>query len=177
MQLNPGRYRFTVVVDDGARLYVSNRQIINKWHDEVVTTVSAEVTIRNGEVPVRLEYREGTGKAQVRLTWVLLYPLRGTTQSVPAASPTNTGATGATAPVIESATMNARTPVRQTFSDASPPLHFAEINETVTLAGTRSADSQWVRIITEKNVWGWVRVDQINTDYPIETLTVWRVDW
>ena len=176
LDLNPGRYRFTVVVDDGARLSVNNRRVIDSWADEIVRTISADVTIRDGKAPVTLEYREGQGKAQVRLSWVLLYPL-GSNAAATTPNPTAQTATSPTTPVAATATMKARTPVRQTFSDNAPPLTFAEINETVTLASTRSADSQWVRIITEKNVWGWVRVSQITTNYPIESLDPWRTDW
>jgi hypothetical protein len=64
-----GTYRFHVVVDDGARLYVNNNLIINQWRQQSPTEFTAEVNLAGGSIPVRLEYVEFTDNAQVRLTW------------------------------------------------------------------------------------------------------------
>ena len=63
-----GRYRFTTFSDDGVRLYVDNRLIIDNWRP-MRGTRSALVSLSEGSHTVRLEYFERTGVAQVRLNW------------------------------------------------------------------------------------------------------------
>ncbi|GIK72049.1 MAG: hypothetical protein BroJett021_10370 [Chloroflexota bacterium] len=69
VNLSAGTYRFRVLVDDGARLFVNNRLIIDQWRQQGPTEFSAEIELPGGAVPVRLEYVEFTGNAQIRLTW------------------------------------------------------------------------------------------------------------
>ena len=66
VQFSPGRYRFTAIADNGVRVYVNNRLIINEWADSVVHGVDREVTILGDSTPLKVEYREGIGKAEVR---------------------------------------------------------------------------------------------------------------
>ncbi|HEX6383037.1 MAG TPA: PA14 domain-containing protein [Anaerolineae bacterium] len=70
--LDPGRYRFTVRADDGVRLWVNNRLLIDRWIDEAATTYSAEIDLPGGAIPVRLEYYERVGGAEVSLSHVLV---------------------------------------------------------------------------------------------------------
>ncbi len=63
-----GRYRFTTFSDDGVRLYVDDKLIINSWWP-MRGTRSALVNLSEGTHTVRLEYFERTGVAQVRLSW------------------------------------------------------------------------------------------------------------
>lgn len=72
VNLGAGTYRFHVLVDDGARLYVNNNLIINQWRQQSLAEFTAEITLPGGSIPVRLEYIEFTGNAQVRLTWELV---------------------------------------------------------------------------------------------------------
>jgi len=72
VNLGAGTYRFRVLVDDGARLYVNNNLLINQWRQQSLTEFTAEITLSGGSIPVRLEYVEFTGNAQVRLTWELV---------------------------------------------------------------------------------------------------------
>jgi hypothetical protein len=70
MHFDPGRYRFSVTSDDGARLWVADKLIINEWHDSTGITYSAEIDILDtGMKPVILEYYENTGLASIDLTW------------------------------------------------------------------------------------------------------------
>jgi hypothetical protein len=64
----PGGYRFVVTVDDGARLWVDGRLIINEWQVQSERTFTAEIYLAGG-VPIRLEHFENTGVALIRLTW------------------------------------------------------------------------------------------------------------
>ena len=172
IEFTPGRYSFSMTIDDGARLYVGDRLLINEWRSESGRSVSAEITIREGgSVPVRMEYVESIGIAQASLTWSLVYPIGG-------ASPgTDQPPVGTAQPVLKEATMKQRTPVLQSFHESAQPLGFAEIHETVQLAGTRSADGEWIRIITAKSIWGWVPASSLDTDYPLETLDIWQAGW
>ncbi len=171
MRFSSGRYRFTVVADDGVRLFVNGKLLINDWSDGVTDSVTAEMTLPNGEVPVKLEYREGNGKARVHFSWVLVYPIGG------ASGAANDADAASPSPTLAQGTMKARTAVRQTFSESAPPINHADAGDVVRLAGHRSADSQWVRIVTPNNIWGWVPVDSLDTGYPISSLPVWNSDW
>lgn len=65
----PGTYHFTVTSDDGARLSIGNRQIIDAWSIHPAETHSATVDLAGGRQAVHLEYFEATGDALVRLEW------------------------------------------------------------------------------------------------------------
>jgi uncharacterized protein YraI len=69
LSITAGRYRFTVAVDDGARLWVNNELIINQWKDQPLTTYSAEIDLPTGSIPVRMEYYDATGGAHAHLSW------------------------------------------------------------------------------------------------------------
>ena len=63
-----GRYTFTTYSDDGVRLYVDDRLVIDSWQP-MRGYRSATVYLGEGTHTVRLEYFERTGVALVRLTW------------------------------------------------------------------------------------------------------------
>ncbi|MFN2106342.1 MAG: PA14 domain-containing protein [Candidatus Promineifilaceae bacterium] len=70
VHFDPGRYRFNVNSDDGARLWVDGKLIINEWHDSSGITYSAEMDILDtGDKTIILEYYENTGLASVSLNW------------------------------------------------------------------------------------------------------------
>lgn len=69
LSLQPARYRFTAIVDDGVRLWVNNRLIIDQWHDAGTVTYSGEIDLAGGSIPVRMEYYENSGGAVARLAW------------------------------------------------------------------------------------------------------------
>lgn len=67
--VEPGRYVFEVTADDGVRLYVNDRRVIDAWQDQGPTTFTAIVQHNGGPIRILLEYYEHTGNAQVRLDW------------------------------------------------------------------------------------------------------------
>ena len=73
--VQPGQYQFTVTVDDGARLWVNNRLLIDAWDVQVETTYQREVALSGGETPIRLEYFENGGLATAQLSWSRLHEL------------------------------------------------------------------------------------------------------
>jgi hypothetical protein len=63
-----GNYRFHVLVDDGARLWVNDILIIDAWQDGAAREFTANLYLR-GQVPIRLEYYNHLGSARIRLNW------------------------------------------------------------------------------------------------------------
>lgn len=63
-------YRFYTVSDDGVRLWVNNRLLIDKWIDQSPTEWSGSIPLTAGlSYDVTLEYYERGGGADVRLSW------------------------------------------------------------------------------------------------------------
>lgn len=72
LNLPAGLYRFTLTVDDGARLWVNGLLLIDEWQAQSPSTYSADVNLPGEPVPVRLEYFEHTEGALVQLRWQTL---------------------------------------------------------------------------------------------------------
>jgi len=69
LSLDAASYRFTLTVDDGARLWVNNHLLIDTWKDQAPHTYTGDIYLPGGSVPVTLEYYENTGGAVARLSW------------------------------------------------------------------------------------------------------------
>jgi hypothetical protein len=69
LNLAAGTYRFTITVDDGARLWVNNGLVLDAWRDQAITSYAAEVFVPGGPTAVRMEYYENTGAAVAQLQW------------------------------------------------------------------------------------------------------------
>ena len=91
LQLPAGDYRFTVTVDDGVRLFVGDRTLIDSWQDQPSATHSQVIYLDGSPVTVRMEYYEATGEAEAHLSWHSLdiTPTLAPTSAVTAA-PTST---------------------------------------------------------------------------------------
>lgn len=64
-----GTYRFRLVADTGARLYVDGKLVLDAWRDGKLATWWVDVDLSKGSHAIRLDYREVTGDAHVKLTW------------------------------------------------------------------------------------------------------------
>jgi hypothetical protein len=63
-------YTFTTNSDDGARLWVNDQQVVNRWVDQGATdAVSQPIPLEPGIYPLRMEYYENTGDATAHLYW------------------------------------------------------------------------------------------------------------
>lgn len=62
-------YRFSVQVDDGARLWVDDKLLIDAWYDGGARIIQAEQALVRGAHRVRLEYYEHQGSSLVELSW------------------------------------------------------------------------------------------------------------
>lgn len=64
-----GTYRFKILVDDGARLWIDNTLVIDRWRQGEPQTYTADVNLVDGSHRLRLEYFDYRYDAQVRLDW------------------------------------------------------------------------------------------------------------
>ena len=69
LNFREGRYRFTITVDDGARLYIDDRLVIDEWRDGPRRRFTHTQRLSRGVHTIRLEYYEHTADAVVRLSW------------------------------------------------------------------------------------------------------------
>jgi len=67
VSLKPGPYRITVKTNNGARLYVDGKLLLNRWKNRTVNR-KVDVKFGSGEHTIVLEYQEGTGSARAQLT-------------------------------------------------------------------------------------------------------------
>jgi hypothetical protein len=81
VQFDSAIYRFTVTADDGVRLYVEGRLVIDEWDTTGDSTVyTADLSLRSGKRDVRLEYRDRGDEAAVKVNYDrlgLLHRTRG----------------------------------------------------------------------------------------------------
>ena len=69
LSLDAASYRFTLTVDDGARLWVNNHLLIDTWKVQAPHTYTGDIYLPGGSIPVKLEYYENTGGAVAKLSW------------------------------------------------------------------------------------------------------------
>jgi hypothetical protein len=67
--LGGGLYRFTVIGDDGVRLYIDGKTLINQWRHQKRATYSKEIQLQAGTHRLVLEYYDHTGEAVARVSW------------------------------------------------------------------------------------------------------------
>ena len=77
-------YRFTAVTDDGMRVWVDDRLIIDQWREQPATTFSADVALSAGPHYLKVEYFESREFAVAKLSWL---KLSGSTPAPPPAPP------------------------------------------------------------------------------------------
>ena len=105
-----GRYEFHTVSDDGVRLWVNGKALINNWTDHGPTEDIGAIYLRaNQDYDVLLEYYQGGGGAEIQLRWL---PPGGTLQTIPA-SALMPGYTGLWAEYYNSTTLDGSPVVTQ----------------------------------------------------------------
>jgi len=72
LALEAGLYRFTATSDDGVRLYLDDKLIIDEWRVQAAIVVTTELDVDAGQHTLRMEYFEAGGKAMAQLVWRLL---------------------------------------------------------------------------------------------------------
>jgi hypothetical protein len=72
-RLRPDRsetYRLISNTDDGVRVYLDDKLLIDRWHDQSAADATAEVALEKGrEYDLRVEYYNGQSAAQAALSW------------------------------------------------------------------------------------------------------------
>jgi glucose/arabinose dehydrogenase len=64
-----GRYRFTTVTDDGVRLFLDNRLVIDHWVGQSAVEWTYDADLGEGNHTIRMEYYDGGGAAVAMLHW------------------------------------------------------------------------------------------------------------
>lgn len=64
-----GMVRFSMTVDDGARLWVNGHLLIDAWQDQPPTTYTGDIFLTGGPVTVEMQYYENAGGATAQLSW------------------------------------------------------------------------------------------------------------
>lgn len=63
-------YTFYTASDDGVRLWVDNKPLINQWVDQPITEKKGIIALIAGQrYPIRIDYYENTGVAYMSLRW------------------------------------------------------------------------------------------------------------
>lgn len=65
-----GRYQFSTVTDDGVRLYIDNKRVIDKWFGPANVEQTYTVDLGEGPHTIMMEFREGGGDATAWLRLV-----------------------------------------------------------------------------------------------------------
>ena len=87
-----GEYTFTTTADDGVRLFVDGKQVIDNWSDRAPTDDSGTVVLEAGKrYDIQMDFYENGGGAVARLQWA--YPGQAR-QVIPASSLFFAGNTG-----------------------------------------------------------------------------------
>lgn len=69
IQVIPGKYIFRSVSDDGIRVYVDDRLLINRWNHHGPTPDNVSITLDESVHLIRVEYCQEDGAATLRLDW------------------------------------------------------------------------------------------------------------
>jgi hypothetical protein len=64
-----GTYRFRLTSDDGARLWIDGRPVIDQWTDGSAREATIDLNLRAGDYDFRVEYYEHAGDARALLRW------------------------------------------------------------------------------------------------------------
>ncbi|MCW5554051.1 MAG: response regulator [Verrucomicrobiae bacterium] len=65
----PGTYTFYLESDDGSRLFINGREVVNNGGVHAMVEKSGEISLTAGDHEIRLEYFDQGGEAGCRLSW------------------------------------------------------------------------------------------------------------
>ena len=64
-----GLYRFSILTDDGMRLWIDGQLVIDNWQDSRSVVETADVSLSAGDHDLKVEYYENTLGARARVWW------------------------------------------------------------------------------------------------------------
>ena len=73
-EFDAATYRFHILVDDGARLWIDNRLVVDSWRDGALRELTADYTMARGIHGLMVEFYEHTGEARIRVWWEKVAP-------------------------------------------------------------------------------------------------------
>jgi hypothetical protein len=121
LNLAAGAWRFTVTADDGVRLWIDDRLVIDKWIDQPATTHSADVSIAAGTHTVKMEYYENSVDAVARLSYGQVSAAAVSTRPAEQPLPLTTASlTGEPSPAPRSATPTTQSVALQATPTSNP---------------------------------------------------------
>lgn len=159
LNLNPGRYVFTVHADDGVRLWVNDQLIIDEWQVQDVTEYGAAINLPGGATSIRMEFFENTGLAEARLSWSPPGGVPGPAPQPPAG--------GTTATMVGARYLN----VRSGPGLESEPFSYLTTGQTVEVIG-RDRSAIWLQIRLPNGDTGWVSSRYMASNFPFAALPV-----
>jgi Ig-like domain from next to BRCA1 gene/PA14 domain len=74
LRFEKGTYRFHLVMDDGARLWVDGNLLVDEWKDGAAREAKKDVALTAGDHDVRVEFYERGGVATLKMWWEVLPP-------------------------------------------------------------------------------------------------------
>lgn len=74
LNLPAGNYRFSLTVDDGARLWVNGHVLVDAWIDQAARTYTGDLYLPSGNATIEVQYYENAGNAVARLSWANVVP-------------------------------------------------------------------------------------------------------
>jgi hypothetical protein len=79
-------YRFSAKADDGIRVYIDGKRVLNEWHTSTGTTIYTFDKQLKGNHTIVVEYYESTGNAVVKFWWEKVVPVPPTPTTPPTIS-------------------------------------------------------------------------------------------
>ncbi len=193
LNLPAGEYVFTMSTDDGSRLWVNDRLIINKWRNHPEQAFSAQITLPGGPVPVKMEYYNAEHVASAHLTWDrldgplpanrgMVVPSTITALSGQAVATGSGQAVGSAPPVTPpSINIPPNTPmttvgvdtlnVRAEPSMLSDKIGSLKRGDVIAILG-RNAFNNWLQAALPDNRLGWVHVLYVTLPFPVNELEI-----
>ncbi len=160
--IEAGRYRFSVTVDDGVRLWVNDRLLIDQWHDAQSEHYTVETVIPGGPTPIRVEYYENGGGALIMLNITRIGPSSGPTPP----SPADPGLpSGQRAVVVNARWLN----VRSAPETGDNMIGLTQGGQVVDLLGRNGG---WVKVRLPSGLEGWVGSSYLDSRVPLSSLPV-----
>lgn len=161
--LTPGNYRFSIIADDGVRLWVNEKLLIDEWHDAQSETYTADSVLPGGTTPIRLEYYEDGGGALVKMTMTQVASSGGVQPTaVPPAQQLPQGQQGL---IVNAQWLN----VRSAPEAGDNVVGVAQGGQIVDLLGRNGG---WVKVRLPNGLVGWVGSSYLQSAVPLTTLPV-----
>ncbi len=155
-----GRHRFSITVDDGARVWVDGALVVDAWQDGPQRTVSGEISLGAGNHAVRVDYYERTGGASIKFWSERI-------AATPTAAATVTALATATATTPPTATTSPTPIALPSFVPTASPTR----TPTVTVTSTATADGGQPTATPTATATNELTITATVTDQPTVTLT------